>query len=53
MANPEKFPPRVMGGKVGIGKLTRHLFICIGPDCCEPAQGEEDMGLSQATDEGA
>ena len=25
----------------GVGKLTRHLFICLGPDCVDPAAGEE------------
>ena len=25
----------------GVGKLRRHLFICIGPDCVDPARGEE------------
>ena len=40
MANPEQFPPEVMAAKFGIGKLTRHLFVCIGPDCCDPAAGE-------------
>jgi (2Fe-2S) ferredoxin len=30
-----------MAAKFGIGKLTRHLFICLGPDCVEPAEGEK------------
>ena len=25
----------------GIGKLTRHLFVCIGPDCVDPERGQE------------
>ena len=25
----------------GIGKLNRHLFVCAGPDCVAPEQGEE------------
>ena len=41
MANPEKYPPAFMAAKFGIGKLTRHLFICLGPDCVEPADGEK------------
>jgi (2Fe-2S) ferredoxin len=41
MANPEKFPPEVMAQKFGVGKLSRHLFICLGPDCTDPAAGEE------------
>jgi (2Fe-2S) ferredoxin len=41
MANPEKYPPSVMAAKFGIGKLTRHLFVCLGPDCIDPAAGEK------------
>lgn len=25
----------------GIGKLTRHIFLCLGPDCCEYEEGEK------------
>jgi (2Fe-2S) ferredoxin len=25
---------------VGVGKLVRHLFICTGPDCTDPDEGE-------------
>ena len=24
----------------GIGKLTRHLFVCVGPDCVDPDEGD-------------
>src|SRR5258708_6941272 len=41
MANPEKYPPAVMAAKFGIGKLARHLFICVGPDCVDPAVGDK------------
>ena len=41
MANPEQLPPDVMAARFGVGKLTRHLFICLGPDCCDPALGEQ------------
>jgi (2Fe-2S) ferredoxin len=41
MANPEGLPPEVMAAKFGIGKLTRHIFLCIGPDCVDEAQGQE------------
>jgi hypothetical protein len=41
MANPEKYPPPVIAAKFGIGKLSRHLFICLGPDCVDLAQGEK------------
>ena len=25
----------------GVGKLTRHLFLCLGPDCTDLERGEE------------
>lgn len=40
MANPEQLPPEVMAEKLGIGRLTRHLLVCAGPDCVEAAEGE-------------
>ena len=30
-----------MARKLGIGGLTRHLFICLGPDCVNPEVGEK------------
>ena len=41
MANPDKRPPEVMAAQFGVGHLQRHLFICIGPDCVDPAIGEQ------------
>ena len=41
MANPEKYPPSVMAETFGVGKLSRQLFICLGPDCTELAEGEK------------
>src|SRR6187401_1643809 len=26
--------------KAGVATAQRHLFICIGPDCCRPSEGE-------------
>src|SRR5687768_6707993 len=40
MANPQQIPPKEMAGTFGIGKLRRHLFICLGPDCVDSAAGE-------------
>ncbi|HEY7115017.1 MAG TPA: hypothetical protein VH475_00435 [Tepidisphaeraceae bacterium] len=40
MANPDNLPPEVMAANFGVGKLRRHLFICVGPDCCAPELGE-------------
>ena len=41
MANPEGLPPEMMAAQFGVGKLTRHLFVCLGPDCCDVAVGEQ------------
>jgi hypothetical protein len=41
MANPEQLPPEVMAAKLGIGRLSRHLFVCVGPDCVDPDVGEQ------------
>ena len=41
MANREQLPPEVMAAKLGVGRLTRHLFICLGPDCVDSASGEQ------------
>ena len=30
-----------MAEQFGIGKLTRHLFMCLGPDCVAPDAGQE------------
>jgi (2Fe-2S) ferredoxin len=40
MSNPENLPPQVMAKQFGVGKLTRHLFVCLGPDCCSNEAGE-------------
>jgi (2Fe-2S) ferredoxin len=26
--------------KAGVAGATRHLFLCLGPDCCDPEEGE-------------
>ncbi len=41
MANPQHIPPPQMAREFGIGKLTRHLFLCAGPDCVDSRAGEE------------
>jgi (2Fe-2S) ferredoxin len=41
MANPQRLPPETMARSFGIGKLTRHLFVCVGPDCCDLSEGEK------------
>ena len=30
-----------MAQNFGVGKLKRHLFLCAGPDCCDPDVGEQ------------
>jgi (2Fe-2S) ferredoxin len=39
MANPKQLPPEEMAACLGVGKLTRHVFLCVGPDCCDPQAG--------------
>lgn len=39
MANPAKIPADVMARNFGVGHLSRHFFICLGPDCIDPAVG--------------
>jgi (2Fe-2S) ferredoxin len=34
-------PPEVAAATFGVGKLTRHLFICLGPDCVDLERGEQ------------
>lgn len=31
--------------KVGIGKIVRHVFLCLGPKCCAPEVGEASWEL--------
>ena len=33
--------PEASAEMFGVGKLTRHLFVCIGPDCVDPERGQE------------
>ena len=33
-------PPAESALAFGVGKLTRHLFVCIGPDCIDTDDGE-------------
>jgi (2Fe-2S) ferredoxin len=34
-------PPAEVGQSFGVGQLERHLFICIGPDCIDPDEGDD------------
>jgi (2Fe-2S) ferredoxin len=33
--------PAAVAESFGVGKLRRHLFICIGPDCVDRDEGDE------------
>ena len=33
--------PEAAAASFGVGKLKRHLFICLGPDCADRHDGEE------------
>ncbi len=33
--------PEEAAAAFGVGKLNRHLFVCIGPDCVTPEAGDE------------
>ena len=38
---PRKFDsPAKAVAAFGIGKLKRHLFVCLGPDCVDPETGD-------------
>jgi (2Fe-2S) ferredoxin len=40
MANLEGLPPETMARQFGIGRLQRHLFVCLGPHCTDSAGGQ-------------
>jgi (2Fe-2S) ferredoxin len=33
--------PEQAAESFGVGRLTRHLFVCLGPDCTELERGEQ------------
>jgi (2Fe-2S) ferredoxin len=41
MGNPDHLPPPVIAASFGIGKLKRHIFLCLGPDCAKIADGAQ------------
>ena len=41
MANPEHLPPATMAARLGVGRLTRHVLLCAGPECVAAAAGEQ------------
>ena len=41
MAMARKYEtPEQAAAAFGVGKLKRHLFVCIGPDCVDPEGGD-------------
>ena len=34
-------PPAEVARSFGVGRLRRHMFICLGPDCVDPDEGDE------------
>lgn len=36
----ERTTPEAAAASFGVGKLTRHLFLCTGPDCVEAGAGQ-------------
>lgn len=40
MGKRKDLPPEQMAALFGVGRLTRHLFICLGPDCTDLEHGE-------------
>ena len=41
MGKKDRTTPEASAAAFGIGKIKRHLFICIGPDCVDPDAGAE------------
>ncbi len=41
MGKKKEQPPEQAAASFGVGKLTRHLFICLGPDCVDLELGEQ------------
>ena len=41
MGKKKDLPPGRVAELFGVGRLTRHLFICLGPDCVDRDDGEK------------
>ena len=37
----DRTTPQASAAAFGIGKIKRHMFLCIGPDCVDPDAGAE------------
>ena len=40
MSPKDRTTPEAAAVSHGVGRIRRHLFLCAGPDCTTPAQGE-------------
>ncbi|HEY7056549.1 MAG TPA: hypothetical protein VH458_08505, partial [Vicinamibacterales bacterium] len=40
MAKVKHQTPQDAAAAFGVGKIVRHLFVCLGPDCTDLASGE-------------
>jgi (2Fe-2S) ferredoxin len=36
----ERTTPEAAAAQFGVGKIRRHMFVCTGPDCTTPEEGE-------------
>ena len=36
----DRTSPEASAEQFGVGRIQRHLFVCTGPDCAAPEQGE-------------
>ena len=36
----ERTTPEAAAAQFGVGKIRRHMFLCTGPDCTSPEQGQ-------------
>ena len=41
MGKKKREPPEQAARSFGVGKLRRHLFVCIGPDCVDADKGDQ------------
>jgi (2Fe-2S) ferredoxin len=37
----DRTTPEASAASFGVGKITRHLFLCMGPDCADPEDAAE------------
>ena len=41
MGKKDRKSPKETAESFGVGKLTRHIFVCLGPDCVDKDDGEK------------